>query len=189
MTLTNEPEMKAFQRIANFTKGSPALETVMPFTRTLANLAEQGSFRAPIIGTFVQALRDAPDPVRTQLIQQAMSLGIGGSNYFLGKELDPETAKIVRRYATNLAGRYGLVAATGFAAGQAAQRGQSPLSAGVIRGVQEALPLPTTEVPESWARFLFGEGPTPRGILPFQENIIPPAEQAIPKALRIRIRR
>lgn len=192
MTMTNEPEFEGFRKIANFTKNSPMLQTLMPFTKTLANMGEQASMRAPVLGLFVQAMREAPDPVRQQLVQQAMSVGIGGANYFLGQQLSPEEAKIVRRYATNIAGRYGVIAGAGFAAGQASAQGKDPLSAGILRGTQEALPLPTTEIPESWINFIFGgEGARPpRGLMPTAaSDVLFPQSTPAPKLPRIRIRR
>lgn len=180
MTSTGEPKASIYKRISDFTKGDPVAQSIMPFTRTLANLAEQGMRRAPFgVGMLVQALSEAPsETLRTQIMQQAMSLGIGGSNYFLGQQLDPETAKMVRAYATNLAGRYGMIAAGGFAAGQASRAGGNPSTAAMLRGAQEALPLPTTEIPESWIRFISGNGRIPRGIMPsvVQEEFFPDSQ-------------
>lgn len=194
MTMTNEPEFQAFRKIAEFTKGSPVLQTMMPFTRTLANIGEQGAIRAPILGTFVQALRDAPDSMKTQLIQQGMSVGIGGANYFLGQTLDPDTAKLVRRFSTNLAGRYGLAANVGFAAGQASQKGQDLISTAGVRAVQEGFPLPTTDIPESYVREFSNlingrDVSTPRGLIPtfFTEELsTPPTTPPSPRRIRFR---
>lgn len=198
MTMTGEPEFKSFQKIANLTKDAPALSIVMPFTRTLANLGEQGLMRAPILGSFVQLLRDpaVKDDWKKQIVQQGMSVGIGGANYFLGQQLDPDTAKIVRRYASNIAGRYGLAASVGFAAGQASQKGQDVLSTAGVHGIQEALPLPTTDIPESYVRqlsnFLHNKPVTPpTGLMPrdVQDKLFPPQQTSAPRAPRIRIRR
>ena len=177
MTLTSEPEAKGFRSFANFGKGEEhpvynmLFNMLFPFKRTPANIAEGSIQRAPGLGLAIQAFRDKPDPIKQQLAQQGMGIGIGLGNYELGKNLDPETAKRVRRYSTNLAGRYGGIAATGFAAGQMAGRGKPAGPAAVARGLSEAFPFPTTESLQDWGTLGYnaltgGDLELPRGAAP-----------------------
>mgnify|MGYP001588477445 CR=1 FL=1 len=153
MTLTSEPELTPFRRVAGFTKGSPELQTLMPFSRTPANIAEQGLLRTPGIGTFMQPYREAADPMAQQLVQQGLGAAVGIGSGVAGANMDPETAKWARRYITNAAGQYSLPAAVGFATGQAIRRGKPPIP-GAINEMAYALPLPTVEPAFDLARWL-----------------------------------
>lgn len=178
MTHTNEPEFKLMRDVANFGKESTLGGLAFPFRRTPANLAESGSMRMPGLGLIVQRMRETPDPVRTRAVQQGLGAGFGLANYELGSNLDPETAKTVRRYSTNLAGRYALPAGIGFAMGQAEQRGRSPFSAlANPRTIQNAIPLPTVEPLEDILKYAgsgFDPNKIPRGAMPsmFRDKII-----------------
>ena len=153
ITLTSEPELRPFKRVAGFTKGSPELQTLMPFSRTPANIMEQGLLRTPGIGALMQARRDVADPLAQQLVQQGLGAAVGVGAGAIGAGLDPETAKYARRYVTNAAGQYSLPASVGFAVGQAVRRGKPPVS-GAINEMAYALPLPTVEPVVELGRFL-----------------------------------
>lgn len=173
ITLTSEPESAVPKAIANLGKGerditSPLMDLMLPFKRTPANIWEQGLQRAPGIGFLMQSMaREVPDPIVQQVVQQLISVGVGGASAWAGANLDPETARIVRRYIQNFAGQYGLAATAGFAAGQAMQRGK-PAAPAAATATINALPLPATDTLGDIAGLLTGSGKVPRGILPPQ---------------------
>ena len=161
MTMTNEPEFNFMRRLADIPRGSTVGQIALPFSRTLANIVEQGSMRLPGIGSLVQANRAVPDPLKTQLVQQAMGgaagLAGGAAGYYAPE--DPIALGLTRGFASNIAGRSALPAAMGFVAGRAMRQGE-PARVAAERGITEgfrSLPLPTTETPEEWARFIFAE--------------------------------
>lgn len=166
ITMTSEPETLAAKRAANFSKGSPLLQMFQPFARTPANIAEQGALRVPFLGSAVQYLgRETPDPLKLQMIQQGLGLAGGAAGYALGSELDPETARIARRYLTNIAGQYSLPVGAGFALGQTMQRGGNALDASTE--LYNALPLPSTAPAANWVTAA-KTGKVPRGFMPPQ---------------------
>lgn len=166
ITMTAEPELAAAKKVANFSKGSTLLQILQPFARTPANIAEQGAMRTPGLGLVVQNLmRETPDPWKQQLVQQGLGLAAGGAGYVAGSELDPETARIARRYMTNIGGQYSLPVGLGFAAGQAAAAGKEPLSAQTAANLYNALPLPSTAPLANWAQAATTGKPA-RGLLP-----------------------
>jgi len=166
ITMTAEPETAAAKKVANLSKGSPLLQMLQPFARTPANIAEQGAYRTPIIGSLAQILgRETPDPVRQQLVQQGLGLATGAAGYAAGSTLDPETARVVRRYLTNLGGQYSLPVGLGFAAGQAVQSGSDPISAQTAANLYNALPLPSTAPLASWTKAATTGNPA-RGWMP-----------------------
>ena len=190
ITLTSEPELPAFKRLANVTKGSPLLQTLLPFTRTPANIGEQGAERIPGLGFLVQSMRETPDPIRQQLVQQGLSTAVAGGAGLIGASLDPEAAKIARRYVSNFGGQYSIPATVGFTAGQAIREGKPVVSAAALRGVSQSLPLPTTEPITEWVEFLSGEGRIPGGAMPrdIRDMLFPadtvPELSAIPRFKR-----
>jgi len=194
ITLTSEPATKFGKQVVNFARsGGPLAQLLLPFSRTPANIAEQGFQRLPIVGAITQLAKHETE-LRTIAAQQGVSAAISAASYALGSNLDPETAKIVRRYVTNLAGRYSLPAGMAFAAGEASQRGGNQLSAMLGRGIQSGLVLPTADTAESWARFISSGGDmsqVPRGVSPkdFMQLITPEAPVSLtPLASRLRRR-
>lgn len=172
ITLTSEPQTALGKNVVRFGKArteggkdSSLAQLLLPFKRTTMNIAEQGAKRTPGLGFLAQRAFDNPDPLKTQLIQQGLGTVVGGANAALASNLDPDTAKWVRKYTTNIGGQYALPAALGFAAGQAMSNGKSATSGMIHEGAQ-ALPLPTTTPITEWAKFLSGEGPAPRGSYP-----------------------
>lgn len=174
ITMTMEAETPAYRRMVDAPKGNVLMNMLFPFRRTPMNIWEQGTQRLPGIGSLVQSGRDIPDPIKQQLVQQlVMTPAVGGASYLAGENLDPENAKIARRFISNFAGQYGLPSAIGFAAGQAAQRGAgaaSQTAAGALGGMRD-LPLPTTSSVEDLINFLKakaegGEAKIPGGLVP-----------------------
>ncbi len=198
-TLTSEPEFKGVKQIADFGKGTPKnpkdpskflTEMAFPFKRTPANIFEQGMMRMPGVGSWVQSRREIPDPIREQIVQQLMNAGIGATGYGLGENLDPETAKIVRKYGSNLAGPHSMMFSGGFAAGQAKRAGRDVLGPKTLQQFSEALPLPTAQAFQDWLKMAAGaaqgELNVPKGMIPLQNwpNVIKkaltPGEPAVP---------
>ena len=109
-----------------------------------------------------------------------MNAGIGAGSYGLGGSLDPESAKIVRKYVSNLAGPHSLMATAGFTAGQAARAGQDPLSGKTLQEFADALPLPTNRPIMDWLKAIrgglrgeltdptTGKSNVPPGMIPFK---------------------
>jgi len=189
-TLTSEPELPFFEKLANLRRGerSPMMETVLPFVRTPANIVEQGAHSTPGLGFITQSMRETPDALNEQIVQQALGGAAGVGGYLAGENLDPETARFLRRYITNLSGRYGLLSGLGFTAGQAAQSGQPLVSTPTMLALQRSFPLPTAEPITEAIQAVAGEGRIPRGALPFYDEaqaiglIAPP--QRTPSTLR-----
>jgi hypothetical protein len=147
ITLTNEPWNTAPKKLASLSKKSPFLQMLFPFSRTTANIAEQGAMRTPGLGFFVHRgaeLAGRPaDSLRTKLTQQALGTAVGGGAGLVGANIDdPENAKIAKRFISNAAGQYSLPAQIGFAAGQAYHTGKNPFTAGGTE-LADALPLPS----------------------------------------------
>lgn len=178
-TLTSEPELFLFKKLADMFKGSArnpndltkvAAEMAFPFKRTPANIAEQGSFRFPGLGFLMQGMRENPDPVRQQIVQQLMNAGIGAGSYMLSSNLDPESAKIARKYVSNLAGPHSMMASAGFAAGQARRAGNPVLSGKTYQEFANTLPLPTHQALQDWIKFA---GDLPQGKLSIPQGMVP----------------
>lgn len=185
-TLTGEPELFLWKKLADMFKGTPdnpndmtkvAADMAFPFKRTPANIGEQGSFRFPGAGFAFQAMREHPDPLREQIVQQLMNAGIGVGSYGLGSNLDPETAKTVRKYVSNLAGPHSMMASAGFAAGQANRAGRPIVGGKTLQEFADILPLPTHQALLDWMKF--GSGLTqgdvniPKGMIPVKDWTLP----------------
>lgn len=180
-TLTSEPELFGFKKVADFGKGKPnnpndltksVLDLSFPFKRTIANIGEQGAMRFPVLGSLVQKMRSNPDPAREQLVQQLLNGVIGAGSYELGSSLDPESARTVRKYLTNVAGTHSLMAGAGFAAGQAQRAGKPVLGAKTMSELADALPLPSHQPLIDWLKAAgaaaSGDVSIPRGMIPFR---------------------
>ncbi len=109
ITLTSEAMFPTFKRFVKFGqpvegKNAVLANLLAPFRRTPANIVEQGGMRLPGIGELVQRARgENMDPLKLRLIQQGMGLGVGAGSAALGANVDPETAKVMRRYVSTLA--------------------------------------------------------------------------------------
>lgn len=170
ITLTSEPELPSAKRLADIGKGTSGgkatlLNLLFPFKRTPANILEQGAMRTPGLGAIVQSFRETPDSLKTQLVQQALGLGSGVVGEQLGENLDPETARIAKRYGSNFAGQYGLPFSLGFGMGQA-KRADRPMISGLTNEAAFSVPLPSERPIREWLQFLTGQGNIPGGLLP-----------------------
>ena len=192
ITLTSEPELQLPKGLVNLGKGrSDITKTVTnilaPFRRTPANIWEQGMERFPVLGFWIQNQRDIPDPIKQQIMQQFMSGGVAAASAVAGASLDPETAKQVRRYLTNFAGQYSMLASMGFTAGQAYRANKPVITAG-LKGMTD-LPLPSVQPVNEWANFIFNQGPAPSGSSPaILKELFAKPTTPTPKPL-IRLRR
>lgn len=147
MTMTGEPFTKSGESLAHMRGLIPDL--TFPFKRTPVNIVEQGLLRTPGVGFLQQGIGAArgtrqADPLSLQLAQQGMGLGVAAGTEQLGEHLDPEQARVLRRFVTNFAGPYSLLAGAGMAAGQAKRRGQ-PIVGTTVRNISQQLPLPSIE--------------------------------------------
>lgn len=182
-TMTNEPELSAPKALTDLTKRSPLLQALMPFSRTLANIGEQGALSFPGLGAYLQAGRDVPDTAAQQVIQQlVMTPAATAAGYLAGSNMDPNTqaSRTINKFLTNAAGRYSLAAGGGFAAGQAKQAGRPITTTGLVDAFSGALPLPSTAPVTDTLRY-FGGGmqgkDIPRGFMPreLKEYLFPAA--------------
>lgn len=187
-THTSEPVTPLMKGVANWPRTTGWFgETMMPFSKTLANVAEQGAARTPILGKFLQGkYPELAHPEAVQNVQQVMGsavpLAAGAAGYALPDVSDdPNLAmgeRTLRSFISNIAGPYSLLANVGYGTGKAlgnpATKGVgSALNAGVTSAAG-AVPLPTFDIPMShWGAvkaLLDGELPDqlPAGIVPGQ---------------------
>ena len=156
MTLTAEPMLPSFQKLMNLRRGKPAplLETMFPFVRTPLNILEQGILRTPGIGflahSAVERQGAIPAALAEKVAQQGLGAVIGSSAYVIGLMAPKEQAPTLRRYLSNSAGQYSMLAAIGFAAGQGARRTEGGpisgmLSPEAIRQLGYSFPVPAAE--------------------------------------------
>lgn len=184
MTATKEPETAIGKLLANVPRTGVAGQVLMPFSRTLVNLTEEGLKRTPGVGFLYDSMVENAPKVSTkqQLLRQLMGAGVAGTSGAVGYNEDienPTGEKMLRSGVTNAAGPYQLLAAMGYAGGQALKAGDTPLRAIQKAGSQglQQIPLPSTDIPESYWKFLTtppGEArKLPAGILPsiFQKPV------------------
>jgi hypothetical protein len=126
---------------------------LFPFKRTPINIAEQGLLRTPGVGSLMQMIEGAPSTtVRQQLVRQGMGLGTGYAGMKIGENLDPDTARMARRYLTNVAGQYSAPMALGLAIGAGKRTGRPTLQT-AITGAANALPMPSIDPILEWGKF------------------------------------
>ena len=147
MTMTSDPFTpggKGISELPGF-----VMDMLLPFKRTPINLAEQAALRTPGLGFLMQGIgkragtRPA-DSLRQQLVQQGMGAGVLVGSEQLGENMSPEQAKLYRRYITNAAGPYSMLAGAGMAVGQGRQRGQSKLNS-LRYNLMQQLPVPSLD--------------------------------------------
>ena len=197
MTLTSEPELSLPRGLTNIGRGKRDITSALgdilfPFRRTPANIWEQGMERLPGFGFWLQSQRDIPDPIKQQVWQQLLSVGVGGVSAGVGASLDPEAARIVRRYLTNFAGVYSMPSTIGFAAGQAIRGGKPVIPAAGMAAIQD-LPLPSTRPATELFRFLgapsvetMPSGAVPAVITELRRSMIPPVSKKPRRLSRLR---
>lgn len=184
-TLTSEPETAFGKSLANIPRSGGLLgQTFAPFMRTAVNSMEQGAFRTPGAGYLFQALRENPDPMAVQHIQQLMGVGAGVGGYELGQHEDeianavggndptfnPMLRKLVSGFGRNVAGPYSTIASAGYAGGKAfdktsdAQRGLK----GALNAYVNEAPLPSASIPLSYVNAVADPGSAnlPSGFVP-----------------------
>jgi hypothetical protein len=169
MTATNEPVWRLSKSLVNVSRSGAAGQVMLPFARTILNLAERAPEWTPGLG-FLAKHEDVANPVKLQAIRQALGLGAFGAAEQAGENVDPQSTnlRMLRGAATNLAGPASLLAAAGFAAGQARQQGK-PAGKAAVREALSGLPLPTTEPFMNLYNYAASENPEerlPRGITP-----------------------
>ncbi len=146
-TMTGEPFTKSGESLAHLRGFVP--DVTFPFKRTPINIAEQGFLRTPGLGFLMQGIGNArgtraADSLAMQAKMQGMGLGVGLGTEQLSEHMTPEQARFARRFVTNSAGPYSLLAGAGMVAGQARRRGQ-PVAGAMVRGTAQQMPLPTIE--------------------------------------------
>jgi len=90
------------------------------------------------------------DTFREIAAKQGVGSAVGVMSYMLGKNVDPENAMRWRKYISNFAGPYSMVANAGFSAGLAAQEGATGPEQVFDAGTSAIgdFPLPTTRIPQ-----------------------------------------
>lgn len=164
MVMTADPESATGKALVNVTRSGPLGQVLLPFSKTLVNIAEQGAQRIPGVGFLAQASRGAKaDPMTQQVLQQAIGAGFMGAGYVGGEHLedvdldkfsidDAHQLSLLKSFLTNASGRYALPMAIGIAAGAAHKSGKTPIQeawSGLKSGSQQ-LPLPSLDVPFSY---------------------------------------
>lgn len=194
-TLTSEPATRLMRNLGNIQRSGPVGQLLLPFSRTIANIVEQGISRAPIIGPIVQAKVPAlAHPAAVQAQQQvlgtAVPLAAMGVGYTI-PEGDSPAGKIfggtLRSAVSNAAGPYSGLASIGLGMGRALQKPEAGVGDVLSRAATEAfqtVPLPTTDIPTSYVsqlkRLLSGEGINriPAGAVPGAGIFNPRLQQA-----------
>lgn len=161
ITLTSEPFTKSGVS-ASHARGFAA-NMLFPFKRTPVNIVEQGLLRTPFVGFGMHALRESAGreavPAAVKLKQQLIGGGVLGTSALAGYNTSPENASTARRYISNAAGPYSLLATIGFGGGQGYKAGGiSPaLKAGATSGIS-ALPIPSTQTLTDLKNFFLNGG-------------------------------
>lgn len=194
MTLTNEARAPFIRTLQNAGKGDPfwgpLTEMQFLFRRTPLNILEQGVPRLPLFGALLQLAQKNPDYQRI-LAQQLLAGGTGGLGFAAGATLPPEQARWVRRYLTNLSGRYSLGTGAAFTLGQMMNpQDIIPPEQRLAYGIENLFPLPTAEPIAETAKFVGGltgltaPAPPPSSVIPVLG--IPEFKQVAEKAGWIR---
>lgn len=127
---------------------------LLPFKNTAANILDSGFDRLPF-GLNILANQFGKDASRRDsLAESSVKTGVGsgifGIAYMMGRNADPQNAAKWRKYVSNFAGPYSMVANAGFSAGLAGQQGDDwkgqAFDAG-MSGIGD-FPLPTTRIPQ-----------------------------------------
>lgn len=129
------------------------LKYMLPFKNTAANILDAGFDRMPGIGFLANKFgKDVgrQDTFREIAAKQGVGSAVGVMSYMLGKNVDPENAMRWRKYISNFAGPYSMVANAGFSAGLAAQEGATGPEQVFDAGTSAIgdFPLPTTRIPQ-----------------------------------------
>lgn len=164
VTMTGEPWSRSGKGVVNFGRQAGVLGKMsLPFAKTLANIFEEGAQRTPGVGIAVQRARQhmtgrPMDSFRMQAAQQGLGALVTALGYTAGQQTDPTQATMVRKFVSNLGGRYSLLANAGFAAGQANRRGKPPLEA-AAGSMMGDFPLPSSRAFTDLLGVLKGQWP------------------------------
>ena len=130
-TLTNTPEWAASQKMKAFQQTNAATKIALPFFGTMASAVEQGIPRTPGLGLIAEAMqggkRFAPEEIQRLMAEQGIGAGVMGAGAAAGyygddinigdSDADRWASRALKGALTNMAGRYTVPAAMGFAAG------------------------------------------------------------------------
>jgi len=179
ITLTSEPKGALALNLAHAGKSatpggikSDFFKLMLPFKRTAANIVEQGVERTPVLGSIYQRFgKDAADrdSWERQGVQQGLGASVAFAAYQLGKHIDqdPTTERYWRKFVSNAAGPYSMLASAGLAAGMAARDGEpfAKMAGKATTSMLGDMPLPTTQTPNdtitSLLKLSSGEVPHP----------------------------
>lgn len=165
INLTSEPISGLAKAISNAMKSkghhghqSWALRMMLPFYRTNLNQVEQNIMRLPFIGPAARKYWNAtPVSARQEIMQQAMSVGVGGMGYLLGSIVPENQQRVWLKGINNFGGVYGTTASLAFLAGAANQKGKGAYDQVKAAGVgflQRDMPLPTADIAiDMWKTF------------------------------------
>lgn len=199
-TMTAEPATGLGKSVVNFQRGGPLQQLLLPFARTLTNIAEQSAVRTPIVGPMIQkAVPELAYPEAIQRQQQALGALVpsaaGALGYMAPDDDSNPLGRFLRSAVSNVSGPYSGLAAVGYAAGGALRDGDGlgDVARDMFTEGSRTLPMPTFDVPTSWASPLFnllnGEAPTrmPAGAVPtfareLANEVIAPND--LPKPMR-----
>lgn len=182
-TLTSEPEGAMLKKLVELPRhGGPLAQLIMPFAKTIANVAEQGSQRIPGLGYLFQAQRAVPDTMRLQTAKQAMGAAAAAGGYGIGSESEdlinmfpagsqPVVRKMLSSFASNVGGPASLLSTMGYAAGRAGEAGGDIGDQGRASALAALrdLPLPSVDLPISYVNWATSDDPNhplPAGIVP-----------------------
>ncbi len=165
LTLTSEPFTGLGKALGGFRKSkgnhgmfSFGAKMMLPFYRTSANQIEQSALRFPVVGWLMQKRYRLPEAsTRLVVSQNAMSMGVGGLAYEVGRQVD--TKEQQGRYLkliNNFAGPYGATASIGFLAGVASQKDDdvsNQFANAAMQWLKTGTPLPTADSATDLLRF------------------------------------
>lgn len=157
MLLRSEPSSTIGKAGANFRRtqndetgrASWLAQFLLPFYRTHVNQMEQSIVRMPILGPIMRrAWQMDPITMRQMLVQNAMTVGIGGLAYSAGAAIPEAERKPVEKAIIDFGGVYGGTAMLGFLAGMASKKTDSVSKQAVesVKGfINNDMPLPSTK--------------------------------------------
>lgn len=186
ITLTSDPYTPFGSAIANFRKSkgetgkaSWLANMLVPFYRTNVNQIEQGLERFPAFGFAMNKLKNAPTPVRQQIVQQLIGGSVMMTAYHIGKATPEGEAKIMMKLLNNFGGQYGTLASVAFFAGQAERKnptkdmGEWLFKTAINRTgnafLQREVPQISLGLPQDIIRYITSEDPKiklPYGTIP-----------------------
>ena len=171
-TMTADPRTGLGRALVNVSK-TPMGQILLPFARTLVNIVEGSIERTPFLGAAMGG------SLREQLVKQGMGAGTAGLGFAAGLVAPEDVGgeRFFRSAVGNIGGPAALLSGGGYAAARALKGGKTGKQAtrtGLTQMLQ-SVPLPTTEIPQSWVNYALSEVPVAQRRLP---------SGSIPTALR-----